>query len=115
MNDASLIDERFSVVGQRLLRHHRPADLTLEVAVGVLGVCIILVIILIANRWRQARAVGYHNQQLTVTKAINEANQYLSTDVGCHLADEDSNKPVASGNSILDTVVLDNTLSETKA
>ena len=98
------------------MQHHHPADLTLEVAVGVLGVCIILVIILIVHRWHQARlAAGCHNQQLTVTRAINEASEYLSTDIGHHLVDDDSKKPVASGNSIQDMVVLDNTLSETKA
>ena len=85
-------------------------------AVGVLGVCIILVIVLIIHRWCQSRlAAGCHNQQLTVARAINEANQYLSTDVGCYLVDNDSNKPVASGNIVQDMVALDNTLSETKA
>ena len=113
----NLFDERFfSVLGQTLLQHHHPADLTLEVAVGVLGVCIILVIVLIVHRWRQARlTAGCHNQQLTVTRAINEANEYLSTDVGCYLVDNDSNKPVASDNIVQDMVALDNTLSETKA
>ena len=104
----------FPVEGHRW-HHHRSANLTLEVAVGVLGVCIVLVIVLIVNRWRQSRAAGCHNQQLTVARAINEANDYLSTDVGRHLADDNSNKPVASGNKALDTVTLDNTLSETKA
>ena len=72
-----------------------------------------LVIFLIVKRWRQSRAAGCNNQQLTVARAISEANDYLSTDVGRHLADDD--RPVASGNDVLDTVTLDNTLSETKA
>ena len=101
-------------------QHHRSADLTLEVALGVVGICIVLVVILMVHRWRQARAARLGGRrELSMARAVNEANRYLSTDVGRHLADDDDTNDkggvvVASGN-ILDTVTLENTLSETKA
>ena len=51
---------------------------------------------------------------LTMARAVDEANKYLSTDAGQYHAGAEADQTVTIDN-VLDSVTLDNTMSETKA